>query len=162
MKTKRIPANFGLSPFALRATGDKSEFAGVPTASKKCPPPPKNKNLMSPHAQSMMMACAHACRFRDFFDRHIVAFNIASLALLIAACLAYVVQVNGSVRLGYDMRELENRFETYMLRNEALEAQARNARSLERVSQAVKILGFVQAETPQFINANAPSLAMAE
>ena len=100
-------------------------------------------------------------RAKAFFEAHVAAFNLASLALLLALCLAAVVQVNGSVRLGYDMRALEDRISALALKNDQLEADARGAQALERVSRAVKMLGFVQSETPQFVDGSTPSVALA-
>jgi hypothetical protein len=109
----------------------------------------------------MASGAVNVRRAKAFFERHTAAFNLASLALLLALCFAYVVQVNGSVRLGYDMRELEDRIGDLALKNEQLEANARESQALEHVSRAVKMLGFVSAETPQFVDASTPSVAFA-
>jgi hypothetical protein len=96
-----------------------------------------------------------------FLRLHALAFNVATTALVIAAAAVYIVQVNGSVAKGYAIRELEDRIHDLTLANQKLEVTVREAQALENVNRSVKMLGLVDAETPKYVSAAVPAVALA-
>lgn len=87
--------------------------------------------------------------------------NLVSLALVVVCAAAYMVQVNGSVAKGYAIRELEDQMKALSLENQKLEGTVRQAQALENVTRSVKMLGLVNAGTPAYVSAGAPSVALA-
>jgi cell division protein FtsL len=99
---------------------------------------------------------------RAWITSHVVALNISSLVIVGLLVITYIIQVNASISQGYQIRELENQLDELTLMNQNLELETRKSQSLEHVAKSVKMLGFVQAEMPQYISGSAPALAMAE
>lgn len=92
---------------------------------------------------------------------HTLVLNVVTTALVLAAAASYIVQVNGSVAKGYAIRELEDEIHELTLANQKLEVNVREAQSLENVNRSVKMLGLVDAETPTYVRASVPSVALA-
>ncbi|MBI5370361.1 hypothetical protein HZA85_04210 [Candidatus Uhrbacteria bacterium] len=89
-------------------------------------------------------------------------FNVASLIVLISLCIGYVVQVNRTVSQGYQMRELETRINDLTITNQKMEVATQQAQSLDNIARATKMIGLVKAERPVYVQAGAPSYAMAK
>ncbi len=98
----------------------------------------------------------------QWFDKHLVTLNVASLFLISLLVLSYIVQVNVTITKGYQLRDLETQLHDLALMNQQIEQGARQAQSLQHVSHAVKMLGFEKAEMPAYIQAGDPSFALAE
>ncbi|MEK7620236.1 MAG: hypothetical protein AAB413_03290 [Patescibacteria group bacterium] len=99
---------------------------------------------------------------RVWIGNHVVALNIVSLAIVALMVVAYIIQVNASISQGYQIRELETQLNELSLMNQNLELETRKSQSLDHVSKSVKMLGFVEAEMPNYISGGEPALAMAE
>ena len=97
-----------------------------------------------------------------FVSKHIVTFNIASLALVMCLFVGYVAQVNNAVAKGYQMRELETRIHDLTMENRQLEVVAREAQSLENVASSITMMGLVKAENPVYVEASEPAYALAD
>ena len=67
-----------------------------------------------------------------------------------------------AVSKGYQIQELEIELQELGLQNQDLELRTRDAQSLEQVSRAVKMIGLVDSEQPQYIDSRQPSYALAE
>ena len=100
--------------------------------------------------------------FGAIVERHRLAINLASFALVAILAAAYVIQVNRSAASGYDVRELQTRLGALTLENQNLEGDVQRAQALERVSHSVRMLGFVPAGTPTYVTSAAPSYALAD
>jgi hypothetical protein len=87
--------------------------------------------------------------------------NAISFALVLLMALAYIVQINGSVGKGYQMRDIETQIHELTISNQKLEVASREAQALDNVSKAVKMIGMVSADTPTYVRAAAPSVAFA-
>lgn len=96
-----------------------------------------------------------------FLQSRAVVLNVSTLALVVLFAASYIVQVNGSVAKGYAIRELEDRIHELSLNNQKMEVTVREAQSLDNVTRSVKMLGLVSADAPTYVNANAPSVALA-
>lgn len=99
---------------------------------------------------------------RAWIANHVVVLNIISLAIVAVLIVSYIIQVNASISQGYQIRELENQLDELSLLNQNFELEARKSQSLEHVAQSVKMLGFVQAEMPNYISGTEPAFALAE
>lgn len=97
----------------------------------------------------------------SFVRSHTLALNLVTSALVIMAAASYIIQVNGSVAKGYAIREIEDEIHDLTLANQKLEVTVREAQSLENVNRSVKMLGLVDADTPRYVSASAPSVALA-
>ncbi len=117
---------------------------------------------MSPFAQSMFSRIPRSHAITNFIDKRIVVINIISLSMILMFFILYVVQVNSSVAKGYQMRELETKIHELTIENRQLQVAARQSQSLEEVSESVKMLGLIEADTPTYIAASPPSYALAE
>jgi len=96
-----------------------------------------------------------------FFGRHVVAFNVLGFVAVLAMCATYIVQINGSVSAGYQLRELEVRIDELSLENEKLEISVRKAQSLSGLEKSVRMLGLVPSQSPHYVEAGLPSVALA-
>jgi hypothetical protein len=96
-----------------------------------------------------------------FLSAHAFKLNIATTILVIACAAVYIIQVNGSVAKGYAIRELEDQINELTIDNQKLEVDAREAQALQNVTRSVKMIGLVSAETPTYVSAAAPAVAMA-
>ncbi len=99
---------------------------------------------------------------RAWISSHVVALNIISLTLILCLVVGYIVQVNASISKGYQIRDLETRVGQLSTLNEKIEIQSRKAQSLNHVASSVKMLGFIKAETPQYLNLSDTTYAFAE
>ena len=99
--------------------------------------------------------------FGAVFERHRLAFNVASALLVVLFAAAYIILVNQSAASGYDVHALESRISTLSLENERLQADVDHALALDRVSHASRMLGFVPAGTPQYVTSAPPAFALA-
>lgn len=122
---------------------------------------------MSPvAAQTAVFSPTHVVsqrvNIRTWIAHHVVVLNIASLVIVALLVVAYIVQVNASISQGYQIRELETQLNELSIINQNLELETRKSQSLEHVEQSVKMLGFVQAEMPNYISGVEPAFAMAE
>lgn len=121
---------------------------------------------MSPVAiQTAVFSPTHAVarvNIRTWIAHHVVALNIVSLVIVAVMVVAYIIQVNASISQGYQIRELETQLNELSLINQNLELETRKSQSLDHVAKSVKMLGFVQAEMPNYISSAEPSFAMAE
>ncbi|TAL49781.1 hypothetical protein EPN81_04775 [Patescibacteria group bacterium] len=99
---------------------------------------------------------------RMWVANHVVALNIASLAVVALLVVSYIVQVNASISQGYQIRDLETQLDELSLMNQNLELETRKSQSLNHVAKSVKMLGFVEAEIPNYISGSEPAFAMAE
>lgn len=99
---------------------------------------------------------------RAWIVNHVVALNIASLVFVALLVVSYIIQVNASISQGYQIRELENQLDELSLLNQNLELETRKSQSLEHVADSVKMLGFVEAEMPNYISGSEPAFALAE
>lgn len=93
-------------------------------------------------------------------DRHTAMINVVVLGLILVIGLMYIVQVNGSVSKGYDIRDLESRIDEIRLQNQVLELKVAENRSMAAIDERVNMLGMVQANTPEFVTAGAPTVAL--
>ncbi len=93
--------------------------------------------------------------------QHTTLANATSFALVLFMALAYIVQINGSVGKGYQMRDLETQIHELTISNQKLEVASREAQALDNVSKAVKMIGMVSADTPTYLRASAPAVAFA-
>ncbi len=93
--------------------------------------------------------------------QHASMSNLISFVVVLLMAAAYIVQINGSVGKGYQMRDLETRIHDLTISNQKLEVASREAQALDNVSKAVKMIGMVPAETPKYVRSAAPSVAFA-
>ncbi len=99
--------------------------------------------------------------FSSWLWQNIKLVNIATFAVVILLCGAYIYQVNSSISKGYQIRDIETQIRELTLSNQQMELSAREAQSLQNVAHAVKMLGLVDAENPIYLEAPAPAFAMA-
>ena len=104
----------------------------------------------------------HRVSIRTWIANHVVALNIASLAIVGLLVAGYIFQVNASISQGYQIREIETRLNELSLMNQNLELETRKSQSLDHVAKSVKMLGFVEAEMPSYLSGSEPAFAMAE
>ena len=122
---------------------------------------------MSPvAAQTAVLSPTHEVtrriNVRAWITNHVVGLNIASLVIVGLLVVAYIIQVNASISQGYQIRELENQLDELTLMNQNLGLEMRKSQSLEHVAESVKMLGFVEAEMPNYISATEPAFALAD
>lgn len=117
---------------------------------------------MSPFAKTLLHKVKKTHTLVTLVQRHIFILNVTSLAMIILLCGAYIVQVNQAVAKGYQMRQFEDQIEELALRNQQLEIAVREAKSLEHVTHAVKMMGLVESDQPTYMQSTPPSLAIAE
>src|SRR3989338_3143238 len=100
--------------------------------------------------------------FRAWACDHVIVLNIVSLALILFFVIGYIVQVNASISKGYQIRDLEIKVDQLSALNEKIEIQSRKAQSLEQVASSIKMLGFVKAEMPQYLDFSEITYVFAE
>lgn len=121
----------------------------------------------------MTSSVAHSVRFqgdavvrkttiKQWVNEHMLALNLVSLGLVVLMVGMYIVQVNATISKGYELRDLETQVHELSLMNEKMELETRQSQSLQHVSESIKMLGFVEAETPVYVEASAPSFALAD
>ncbi len=118
--------------------------------------------IMSSFAQTFLSQAKKTHVFVAWVQRNIFILNVTSIAVIVLLCGAYIVQVNQAVAKGYQMRQFEDQIDELALRNQQLEIAVREAKSLEHVTHAVKMMGLVQADQPDYIQSTIPSFAVAE
>jgi hypothetical protein len=99
---------------------------------------------------------------RSWITEHTFQINVVSLMLVALIVVGYIVQVNATISKGYVIRDLETQVNELSLLNEKLELETRRSQSLNHVSHAVKMLGFVDAQSPEYIDVAGSSYALAE
>lgn len=114
---------------------------------------------MSPFAQTIGKN-KKAKAIAATIDKHIKLLNIATTMLVVAFALVYIAQANGAVAKGYQIRELEENIERLTLENQQLEVATRKAQSIDKVAKSTKMLGLIPADQPQYVDGNAPSVAL--
>lgn len=117
---------------------------------------------MSPFAQTMFGSASRPRNLKGVLEQHIVIVNIVTLALVLVIGFLYILQVNGAVTKGYQIRDLETTIEGLTLENQRLEVVARKAQSLEHIDRSVKMLGFVEAGSPVYKSDSDASVALLE
>lgn len=117
---------------------------------------------MSPFAQTLISQAKKTHAVVAWVQKHMFILNMTSLVVIVLLCGAYIVQVNQAVAKGYQMRQFEDQIDELTLRNQQLEIAVREAKSLEHVTHAVKMMGLVQADQPDYIQSAVPSFAIAE
>lgn len=117
---------------------------------------------MSPTPSELISKVQKTRRVSDWVKKNLLVLNLASFVCVIVLCGAYIVQVNHAVAKGYQMRDYETQISTLTLQNQKLEVDVRQAQSLDHVARAVKMMGMVRAEQPDYVKAGEPSYAMAE
>ncbi len=119
---------------------------------------------MNVHAQTAIQSSAIVKRrtMSQWFETNSRTLNIFTLALVGVLCLSYIFQVTNTVARGYELRELELTINELQLENEIMVIEARKTQSLEHVSKSVKMLGFVEAGQPEYLETGEPILALAE
>ena len=98
---------------------------------------------------------------QTLFRDHVSWINVATFVGLLMLCIVYIVQVNGSISKGYQIRNLETQIQELSIKNQALELNTQRVQSLDHVVRSVKMLGLVDAERPEYINVSAPTYAFA-
>jgi hypothetical protein len=117
---------------------------------------------MSPFAQTLLSQAKKTHVLIAWVRTHVFVLNVVGLSVIVLLCGAYIVQVNQAVAKGYQMRQFEDQIEELTLRNQQLEIAVREAKSLEHVTHAVKMMGLVESDQPTYMQSTPPSLAMAE
>lgn len=100
--------------------------------------------------------------FSSWLWRNIKLVNAITFALVIVLCGAYIYQVNSSISKGYQIRDLETQIHELTLSNQQMQLSSRESQSLQNVAHAVKMLSFVVAENPTYIELDGPSYALAK
>ncbi len=98
----------------------------------------------------------------QFFQTNVVWLNVVTFGVVLALCLVYIFQVNGAISKGYQIRDIETSIRELTLLNQRVELQTQQAQSLENVARAVTMLGFVDAELPNYVKSDAPAYALAQ
>lgn len=105
---------------------------------------------------------SHRISMRMWVRDHVVAINVVSLAILGLLVVSYIVQVNATTSKGYEIRDLETQVHELSLLNQNLELETRRSQSLTHVAESVKMLGFVKAEMPNYIDSSESSFAFVD
>ncbi len=95
-----------------------------------------------------------------YFDEHLAWFNIIVFIMVLVVGLLYIFQVNHSVTKGYEIRDLETKIQDLRVETQDLEIKVAENRSMAAVDEKVKMLGMVRAETPDYVNAGPPTVAL--
>lgn len=115
-----------------------------------------NKSFATQHPKAGMQV------LQTLFHDQVFWINTATFGLLVIMCLAYIVQVNGSISSGYKIRDLETQIQELSLQHQSLELATQHVQSLDHVAKSVKMLGLVDAGRPEYMNGDKPALAMAQ
>lgn len=105
---------------------------------------------------------SRSTRVRDWVSANTTLLNLISLSVLGLLVVSYILQVNTTISKGYQIRDLETQVHELTLMNQQLELETRKSQSLQHVATSVKMLGFVEAQSPEYISASAPAYALAE
>ena len=118
---------------------------------------------MSPRfSKTLFSPLQKTSRLVNWFQANIVRINAACFLAIILLCGSYIWQVNSAVAKGYVMKDYETQIEDLALTNQQIEVATRQAESLENVTRATKMLGFVKAERPTYVDPSDPSVALAD
>jgi hypothetical protein len=118
---------------------------------------------MSPRLTKTLFApLQKTSRFHAWFKENIVRINAMCFALIVILCGCYIWQVNSAVAKGYVMKDYETQIEDLALTNQQMEVAVRQAESLENVTRATKMLGFVKSERPTYIDPADASVVFAD
>ena len=97
-----------------------------------------------------------------WIQEHVKVLNALFLSLIFILVMGYIIQVNASISKGYEIRELENRIQELSVLNEKIELESRKAQSLDHVASSMKMLGFVKAQSPLYIDASEATYVLAK
>ena len=118
---------------------------------------------MSPRLTKTIFApLQKTSRISSWFKQNVVRINAICFAMIIVLCGCYIWQVNSAVAKGYVMKDYETTIEDLALTNQQMEVAVRQAESLESVTRATKMLGFVKAERPTYVDPSEPSVVFAD
>jgi hypothetical protein len=118
---------------------------------------------MSPRLTKTLFApLQKTSRISGWLKENVVRINATCFVLIVVLCGCYIWQVNSAVAKGYVMKDYETQIEDLALTNQQMEVAVRQAESLESVTRATKMLGFVKAERPTYLDPSDPSVAMAD
>jgi hypothetical protein len=118
---------------------------------------------MSPRLTKTLFApLEKTTRIHAWFKENVVRINAICFLMIIMLCGCYIWQVNSAVAKGYVMKDYETQIDDLALANQQMEVATRQAESLESVTRATKMLGFVKAERPTYVDPSDPSVAMAD
>lgn len=121
---------------------------------------------MSPFAQTSFAGnVSRPFRVRSipvWISSNLTHVNMATFALLLMCCLAYIIQVNGTASKGYQIRDLENAIQQLTVANEQFELEIQQAQSLGNIRRAVKMIGMVPAEQAVYVDVRSESVAFAK
>lgn len=93
-------------------------------------------------------------------NKNLAVLNLVTLGLILVVGMGYIVQVNRSVTKGYQIRDLETRIEKLQIDNQVMEVKVAENRSMHAIDERVKMLGMVPAETPEYVSAGTPAVAL--
>jgi cell division protein FtsL len=115
---------------------------------------------MSSFSQTFLSSYKKTRSFSVAIGRHFAVFNVVVFLCVLAVGLMYIVQINLAATQGYAIRDLETQISQLERDNKAMQMQASEARSLERVARGVKMLGMVKSDGALFVSSDAPSVAV--
>jgi hypothetical protein len=98
--------------------------------------------------------------YTQAIDQNMALINMVILAMVLLIGFAYIVQVNRSTTKGYQIRDLETSIEKLGIENQRLEIEVAGNRSVAAVDERVKMLGMVPTDTPDYVSAGAPTVAL--
>jgi hypothetical protein len=99
---------------------------------------------------------------KQWISDHALVLNLVSLGLVVLMVALYIVQVNATISKGYVLRDLETQVHELSLMNEKMELETRQSQSLQHVTESIKMLGFVEAGMPEYVDLAGASYALAE
>lgn len=99
---------------------------------------------------------------KDWVNKNALVINLVSFGFVIVMMALYIVQVNATISKGYVMRDLETQVHELSLMNEKMELETRQSQSLQHVSESIKMLGFVEAGMPEYVDLGASTYALAD
>jgi cell division protein FtsL len=85
--------------------------------------------------------------------------RIFLLIMLFVVCSAYVWQINSVATQGYYLKDLDKKLEILEKRNDHLQVEATQLKSLSRVEEEVKNLGLVKIDTVHYLTVVDSSVA---
>lgn len=121
---------------------------------------------MSPFAQTSFVS--HSSRpFRAsaiplWITTNVTRVNIVTFAVLLVVCFAYIIQVNNTASKGYQIRDLENTIHQLYVANQQSELEIHEAKSLNNIQRAVKMIGMVPADQAVYVDVRGGSVAFAK
>ncbi len=121
---------------------------------------------MSPFAQASFVGhtspLVKSHSFRAWISVHTILLNSLSFALLVIVGMTYIITVNNTASKGYAIRDLEMNIHQLSIANQELQSKTQEAKSLQNITHAVKMIGMVKVEQPTYVDAKAPTYAFAK